>query len=453
MELIQKQVQALNQQLLQSLELLQMSTMELEEYLRDLAQENPMVELNEDFSEMEQSRDNRLLDRLNWLEDNDQQNYYYQRVEEEEFDPLARVGHEGGLEETLFRFISRQLYPLKLDEDTAQRVRYLAACLDQDGYLRIPLCELADNLSISVKELEPCLELLRSLEPAGIGAVDLSQCLELQLQRIHERGPALEIVRGHLEALAKRHYRSIATKLSISVKQVQQAERVIHELEPRPGAPFERPSQVPYILPDLFVEEMDGHLVVRLRNENHSMFHINRNYQALIRQSEDPEVKGYLIEKLHQAEGVLRSLEQRKSTLLRCAQAIVDGQLAFFCSGPQALRPMKMAEVAQKLDLHESTISRAVRDKYLQCSRGVFPMRYFFSRNATIHDTTQKEVGVAAAYALLRRLVDQEDKAHPMSDQSLCESMAALGCPISRRTVSKYRKELNIPNTSGRRLL
>ena len=148
MELIQKQVQALNQQLLQSLELLQMSTMELEEYLRDLAQENPMVELNEDFSEMEQSRDNRLLDRLNWLEDNDQQNYYYQRVEEEEFDPLARVGHEGGLEETLFRFISRQLYPLKLDEDTAQRVRYLAACLDQDGYLRIPLCELADNLSI-----------------------------------------------------------------------------------------------------------------------------------------------------------------------------------------------------------------------------------------------------------------------------------------------------------------
>ena len=136
MELIQKQVQALNQQLLQSLELLQMSTMELEEYLRDLAQENPMVELNEDFSEMEQSRDNRLLDRLNWLEDNDQQNYYYQRVEEEEFDPLARVGHEGGLEETLFRFISRQLYPLKLDEDTAQRVRDLAACLDQDGYLR-----------------------------------------------------------------------------------------------------------------------------------------------------------------------------------------------------------------------------------------------------------------------------------------------------------------------------
>ena len=109
MELIQKQVQALNQQLLQSLEMLQMSTMELEEYLRDLAQENPMVELNEDFSEMEQSRDNRLLDRLNWLEDNDQQNYYYQRVEEEEFDPLARVGHEGGLEETLFRFISRQL--------------------------------------------------------------------------------------------------------------------------------------------------------------------------------------------------------------------------------------------------------------------------------------------------------------------------------------------------------
>ena len=157
--------------------------------------------------------------------------------------------------------------------------------------------------------------------------------------------------------------------------------------------------------------------------------------------------------KFHQAEGVLRALEQRKSTLLRCAQAIVDGQQAFFYTGPQALRPMKMSEVAQKLDLHESTISRTVREKYLQCSQGVFPMRYFFSRNASTYDMAYREVGVVAAHALLRRLVDQENKAHPMSDQSLCESMAALGCPISRRTVSKYREELNIPNASGRRLL
>lgn len=448
MELLQSQVQHLSQQQLQSVELLQMSAAELEEYLHNLAQENPVVELDDSRPEPERPQDDELLRRLKWLDDNDRQNRYYQHVGEEELDPLARIGTEGGLEETLFRFISRQLYTMDLDEDTAQTIRYLAACLDGDGYLRVSVEELAANLGRPAAHIERCLGLLRTLEPAGVGAENLSQCLELQ--RIHAQGPVLDIVRDHLEALAKRHYRAIASKLSISVEEVQQAERMIRELEPRPGAPFEQPGQVQYILPDVFLEEEDGVLVAKLRGGERPPIQVSGYYRTLLKQSDDREVKTYLTEKLRQADGVLRALEQRDSTLRRCAQCIADWQREFFREGPRMLRPMRLADVAQELGLHESTISRAVREKYLQCSRGVYPMSYFFSRSATTQ-TGGAEVGAAAAKALLGRLVEREDKEHPMSDQKLCEAMAELGCPISRRTVAKYREELNIPSASGRK--
>lgn len=450
MELLQSQIQHLSQQQLQSIELLQMSAPELEAYLQDLAQENPVVELEEGSEELEHPKEDELLHRLCWLEDNDRQNRYYQQIGEDELDPLARIGTEGGLEETLFRFLSRQLYPLELDEGTAQTVRYLAACLDTDGYLRVPLHELADNLALPLCEMERCVEILRSLEPAGVGAANLAQCLELQLHRIHETGPALEIVHSHLEALAKHHYRSIADKMSITVEQVQQAQQIIQELEPRPGAPFEQAAGTQYILPDVFVEEEDGAFFVRLRGGDRPPFHVNQYYRGLWKQSQDREVKDYLLDKLRQADSVLRALKQRESTLLRCAQVIADHQQEFFHTGAQGLQPMRMADVAQALQVHESTISRTVRNKYMQCCRGVYPMNYFFSRSATTKDTGAV-VGATAARALLQRLVERENKSRPLSDQKLSEKMAELGCPISRRTVAKYREELRIPNASCRK--
>lgn len=450
MELLQNQVQRLSQQQLQSVELLQMSTLELEAYLRELAQENPVVELEEGRMEPERPQDEDLLRRLNWLDDNDSQNRYYQHMGEEELDPLARVSTEGGLEESLFRFLSRQLYQLDLDENTAQTVRYLAACLDEGGYLRPPLQELADDLSLPLEQLERCVGILRGLEPAGVGAADLSQCLELQLRRIHETGAALEIVHSHLEALAKRHYRAIAADLDIPLEEVYRAEKLIQQLEPRPGSLFEQPSQIQYILPDVFVEEVEGRLVARLRGGERPPFQISAYYRNLMARTEDREVRDYLSGKLRQAEVVLRGLEQRDSTLRRCAQAIADRQEDFFRVGPQAMAPMRLIDVAEDLGLHESTISRAIREKYLQCSRGVYPMNYFFTRRATAQ-TPEGQVGGTAARSLLQRLIEREDKSAPLSDQKLSDQMAQLGCPISRRTVAKYREELAIPNTAGRR--
>ena len=440
MELIQSQVQRLSQQQLQGVELLQMSAQELESYLRELSQENPVVELEEHFAPAQESpREEDLLRRLRWLEDNDRQNHYYQHIDEEELDPLVRVSGTGGLEETLVRFISRQLDRLGVEEELDRAVRYLAACLDGGGYLRFSLEELSGQTGIPLSRMKQALALLHSLEPAGVGAADLSQCLELQLLRIGAEGPALAIVRDHLEALAKRHYRAIASALGITVEQVREAEGIIRELEPRPGAVFEQPEQVAYIQPDVFVAEEEGRFVARTRGGERPPFRISAYYRDLLSQSGEQEVREYLTGKLRQAEGVLWAIGQRERTLLRCAQAITERQQDFFRLGPQALVPLRMADVAQELGVHESTVSRSIREKYLQCARGVYPMSYFFSRSATA-DQSGAAVGGTAARALLKQLLDQEDKSRPLSDQKLSEEMERQGCPISRRTVAKYRE-------------
>lgn len=443
MELLQKQTQTLDQRQIRRLEVLQMSAAELWNYLQEFSQENPVVDLN-DAAPTEPDKGDRQLQHLRWLADSDRQNRWYQR--DYESDPIARVGVGGGLEETLPQFIGRQLDRLRLDGDTARTVGFLASCLDGDGYLRTPLDELSGDSGIPLPLMERSLTVLRTLEPAGVGAESLSQCLALQLERAGVGGPALAIVRDHLEALARHRYRSIAGKLGVSVDEVLAAQRTIRELDPRPGAVFEQPGHTAYVYPDIFVEAGDGRFVARARAGDRPAFQINGYYRELLANSGQPEVKDYLRRKVQAAQDVLDAIAQRQDTLLRCAQAIVDRQEDFFRVGEPALRPLRMADVAEAVGIHESTVSRAVREKYLQCRQGVYPLGWFFSRGGA-----GDGMGGTAARAALRRLIDGEDKAHPLSDRMLCEALAAEGCPVSRRTVAKYRDELNIPGASGRK--
>ena len=449
MKLAAKQTQSLTPQQMQTIQLLQFSALELEEYIRELALDNPLVEPEEPVPPPEEAQDDKLTAKLRWLEENDRQNHFYQRIEDEELDPLARVATDGGLEETLYRFIARQLPPLGLAEDQAQAVLFLAACLDRNGYLSAPLEELARDVGTDVQALEPALEILRGLEPAGVGAADLSECLALQLRRLAVTGPAADIVRDHLEALARHRYRSIAAKLDIPLAQVMQAAHTIRELEPRPGAMFLQPEQVPYIIPDVYVEQTEQGLAARVGQSRTPTFRINAYYRSLLSDSEDREVREYLSAKLHQANNVLWAIGQRERTILRCAQIIAERQSAFFLEGPRALVPLRMVDVAEQMGVHESTVSRAVRGKYLQCVQGVFPMSYFFSRPACEGGKT--DMGGAAARSLLVRLIGEEDKRRPLSDQKLADRMREQGCCLSRRTVAKYRDELHIPDAAGRR--
>ena len=448
MRLVQEQRQQLSQQQLQNLTLLRMSTLELRDYVQELSNSNPLVEIDDLPPAPVPADRGSLEDKLRWLAENDNQNRFTTSSVSEDADPFLRAGNAGGLEETLPRFIERQLDRLPLDKTEKGLILYLAECLDADGYLRAPLEELAADVGADAALLRSALRRLQALEPAGIGAATLSECLLLQLERARISGAAVEICRHHMDALARQNYRSIAQKLKVPEAEVLAAAEIIRQLEPRPGAIFQPEEAVAYVLPDVYVEEKDGELSVRLSSGEQTPFHISAYYLDLLRSTPDRDVKEYLTARLRQAENVLYAIHSRSSTLLRCTESITQRQRDFFLYGGE-LRMLRMSDVARELSIHESTVSRAVRGKYLQCSRGLFPLGFFFSASAV--KNRPSELGGTAARSILKKLIRSEDPEHPLSDQKLCENMAAQGCPISRRTVAKYRSELNIPGASARK--
>lgn len=445
-----KQEQQLSARQLQSLQVLQMSRIDLLRCLNTLAEENPVVDLEtpaaeETFSDTADD----LERRLHWLEDvgpGPGRTAY--TPEEETLSPVDRIGTDGGLWETLPLFLRRQIADLPVSRTDKALLCYLSDCLDDDGYMRFSDAELAEGLSAPEEQVSRGMARLRRLEPAGVGARDLPQCLLLQLERLGDESAAVPIVRAYLEPLGRGRFRAIAAALGIPEEEVRRALAKIRQLDPYPGRQFCRAERPAHILPDILVTEQDGVYVCDESRVARAEFRISSFYRQLYDTTDDPEVRQYLKGKLQQADHMLRAVHQRRSTLLRCGMFIARHQQDFFRLGSRGLHPLRMTDAAAELELHVSTVSRALKDKYLQCAWGVFPMDYFFSGNAISGgDTT-----AGSACALLRELVAGEDRAHPLSDEALCAAMKARGCDISRRTVAKYRQQLGIPNSAQRML-
>lgn len=449
MILQQSQQHELKQWQVLHLNILQMSATELDSYLQELEQSNPLVERDGAYEVAADPLPSRMLDRLAWLEDDDYQNRYYQSTEEERADPLSRMGDDGGLDDTLERFLARQIQRLRLDEADERALLLLAAHLDEDGYLRQDLDALSALLHQPRARLEALLPTLQSLDPAGVGARDLAECLTLQLQRLGYSGAPVTLVQTCLERLAKHQYRSAAQQLDTSVETIHQWEQIIRSLDPRPGAAFQKSPQAAYLYPDVVVEDDADGLHVRLTHGDRAPFRINAFYKGLLSSSNDPAVHQYVSEKLQQAQQILQAVADRDSTLLRCMEHIVAQQADFFRQGPKALKPLRLADVAQALSVHPSTVSRAIREKYLQCSSGAYPISYLFSGKSS--QQPGDSMAAEAARRLLRELIEQEDKAAPLSDQQLCALLAQRDCVLSRRTVAKYREQLQIPCATGRK--
>lgn len=448
-----EQTQQISWRQLQSIRVLQMNQLELDTYLQQQAQENPMIDPDSiEFSApMELSEEKGFLQRMRWLEDNDVQNrFFHSNNDDDESDPLARIGTPGGLELSLSRFLHFQIDALYPKPDYTQLMYILASNLDENGYLRTPLEDLASQYSIPLLQFEEALRELQKLDPSGVGARDLAECLSLQLERQGETGTALTIARHHLTDLALSHYHRIATQLGIAPAVVKEAKERIQALDPRPGSIFASTSSTAFVVPDLIVLKDGEHYVVRMREGVRAPFKFSSYYADLLKETDDPEVRRYLSEKLLQAQDILFVVEHRRSTLLRCAKFLVERQERFLLEGEQALLPLTLADVAAELGLHESTVSRALNGKYIQCIGGVYPLNVFLSRQASSHPE-QGEVSSKAARAMLREIIDAEDKLHPLSDQKLSEKLKQLGCTLSRRTVAQYRQEMNIPSAVGRK--
>lgn len=440
----------------QSMEILQMGSQELLEYIQDQVQENPVLEMEEKYGKGD---DTAVLQRkLEWLESTDAQNRYYhqQDTEDDEKDPISNYGTVDEREENLYLYVLSQLEVMDLEPELLPVGRFLVESLNQNGWLDESVEDLAEELGKPVEEVEKALAAVQSLEPAGVGARNLSECLVLQLQRRHEDSElAIRIARDYLDPLSKSRYGLIAKSLGVCQEEVRTACDLIRTLNPRPGGGFAARENLVYINPDLFVVNFPDHFELLTNDYFFPDLNISGYYCRMLKSTEDNEVKDYLMGKVRQAKWVVHSIEQRRSTLLRCAECILELQEEFFRRGPGHLKPMCLADIAQKVGVHESTVSRTVRDKYLQCASGVYPLSYFFSRSlgapAARPGTEENTSSPDFAKALLKKLIGGEDKHKPLSDQKLCERMAREGCELSRRTVAKYRDELGIPSTTGRK--
>ncbi|KXL54038.1 RNA polymerase sigma-54 factor [Anaerotignum neopropionicum] len=446
LQLAQKQI--LSQRMQQSVEILQMNTITLSEYMNELTQENPLLEWQE--APMEQpARDDKLLCKLEWLKEADEQNRSLYRVEmEDERDRKETIGRRE--RESLREYLLFQINILKVDEGVKHVLRFLAQSTEESGYLEQGALEAAEG-KFHLKRAcsTDILGLLQSLDPPGVGARSLEECLMIQLKQKNASPLAINMVEKHLEDLAKNKINRVAKQLKVSLEEAKDAFDEIRKCEPKPGQGFISEKPVEYILPDIFVEIREGQPVVSLNSSATPKLFISHAYVNILKEGAAQETKEYISNKMKQAEWAIQCISKREETLLGTANCIVARQEDFFMHPNGQLKPLRMADIAECMQVHESTVSRAVRDKYLQCSRGVFPLHAFFSKALTSEKTGT--ISADSIQQKLKLLIEGENKKKPLSDRELTEKLQEEGIQISRRTVAKYRESMGIAGTSGRK--
>lgn len=421
-------------QMMHSVAILQMNAQELLEHLERLMEENPVLE-QEDVSELYGSYE-ALRQQAGWIDGGVRGAAplaAQQGLCREQGAPDREI-------EGLPAFLWDQLERKGLPKPLLSLSKYMAGLLDADGRLEEEDLEALRGLNIPQALICQALETVQSLEPAGVGARSLAECLALQLRRKGTASAAaIEIAERFLPKLERGHYGPILHELGISLEQLRCAQREIAVLEPYPGRAFAPEERTVYIRPDVFILELDGEWKAVLNSFYLPKLSISTYYTHLLKDCQDRETRRYLRGKLQQAQWVMESLERRGATLRRCAQAVLEAQRPFFAGQSRELTPMSLLNLSDELSLHPSTVSRAIRDKYLQCRQGTYPLRFFFSRAVGLQGPSQQ-----AVKQKLLALVQGEDPRHPLSDQRLCQMLADRGVQVARRTVAKYRMELGI---------
>ncbi|MBO9129918.1 RNA polymerase factor sigma-54 [Bacillus sp. 165] len=416
---------AMTQELRQAITMLQYNAQELTEFLYEQSLDNPLIEL----SSFEVSK--RKTKSTSSTTENRMEVYSNNNV-------------------TIQEHLTNQLRYLKINEKEKRALTFIILNIDENGYLQETDEELARFLSISVTEVIRYVQMVQGLEPAGVGARNLQECLLLQLKRLQDGDPIAEvIVEHHFDCFAKKDWKQLGTALKCSTAELQAAVDVIISLQPRPGIPFSHEGPM-YIVPDLIVTKEQGKLVIKLNQGNMPKIEVHSEYSALMNSKAEKEIVSYLSEKYQHVQWILKSLEQRKRTLINVMEVIVDKQREFFTEGPLYLKPLSLKEVAEILELHESTISRATRNKYVRTPYGLFEMKSFFSGALATTDDTA--ISTTRVKQLIKALVDEENKKKPLSDQKIVELLEhEHEIILSRRTVAKYREQLNIPSSSRRK--
>ena len=446
-----EQKQVLSQRMIQSAQILQMSSQELEKYVEEMALENPVIDITEPPAP--EDLDAEKLRKYEWLNSLDDQNRstYYQKDFSDDDRPDTEWNFPVNEGETLRDYLWSQVITGDYTKKETEILEYILESLDSTGYLKEDLSAIAGDFGITTAQAENLLFKLQELEPAGVCARSLSECLTLQAKRLHILTPELHtLLNEYLDLVAKNQLPVISKRLKIPVDEVSRLCQIVKKLNPKPGSSFCSREQLSYIVPDVTIVKFKEHFEILLNEYLYPDIQVNGYYRQLSKAESDPETSAYLQDKIRQAEWVKDCIAKRCSTLLNVAQSILHFQEDFFTNGTSFLKPLRLCDVAQEISVHESTVSRAVRDKYLQCSWGVFPMNFFFSKGISAA-AGKEDMSVTKIKQLLAEIIAHENKKKPFSDRALGEELEKNEISISRRTVAKYRQELNIPDASGRK--
>jgi len=471
-------------QLQQAIRLLQLSTMDLQTEIQQTLEENPMLEIEEEStgSTSEREQQNKSESELNQQDEQLDLERTHDLPDElpvdsewEDIYDIATAGISNAIQaggenisdylenqsmqgDTLAEHLLWQLRNMSTsDTDFAIGIAIIDA-INDDGYLTESAEEiragLVDELDIELDEVEAVLHLIQHFDPIGVGARDLKECLLLQLNQLDESTEGLAdvrmLIRDHLEQIGSRDYARLLKSTRLSEEKLQELITFIQSLNPKPGSTIS-PNRAEYIIPDIFVRKVNGEWTISLNPESAPKIRINPLYAGYVKKSGRGKDSSYLRNSMQEARWFLKSLQSRSDTLLRVGKAIVDRQRLFLEYGDEGMKPMVLRDIAEELDMHESTISRVTTQKYMHTPRGVFEFKFFFSSHVSTADGG--ECSATAIRAMVKKLIENENPRKPMSDNKISAFLVKEGINVARRTVAKYREAMSIPPSNERKRL
>jgi len=449
----------------QAIKLLQLTKLELVQAVRQELVENPLLEevTSDEILEAEEnggikeetqpedtfSEEERLISEVDW------EDYFNDNVQ---LDSNYKDKQDIPSWENTFvkppSLHEHLLWQLRLSTSTPQEHKIgeqIIGNIDEYGYLQASLAEIAQATQATEKEVARVLKLIQSFEPAGVGARSLEECLLLQVKEPEPRAGLLrQLIQNHLPNLERKRYGAIANSLRISLDQVIELSQIIASYDPKPGRQF-NPDQVRYVIPDVFVYKVDDEYVVVLNDEGIPRLRISNVYKKILRKGANvpPATRKYMEEKFRSAVWLIRSIQQRQSTLYKVTKSIVKFQRDFLDDGISGLKPLTLKDVAQDISMHESTVSRVTTNKYVHTPRGIYELKYFFHSGLCANDG--EEVSSVRIKDLIKKIVATEDKTRPLTDIQILNILRQQGINIARRTITKYREALNILPSSRRK--
>ncbi|EHQ9852537.1 RNA polymerase factor sigma-54 [Escherichia coli] len=463
---------AMTPQVQQAIRLLQLSTLELQQELQQALESNPLLEQIDTHEEIDtrETQDSETLDTADALE---QKEMPEELPLDASWDTIYTAGtpsgtsgdyiddelpvYQGETTQTLQDYLMWQVELTPFSDTDRAIATSIVDAVDDTGYLTVPLEDILESMGdeeIDIDEVEAVLKRIQRFDPVGVAAKDLRDCLLIQLSQFDKTTPWLEearlIISDHLDLLANHDFRTLMRVTRLKEDVLKEAVNLIQSLDPRPGQSIQT-GEPEYVIPDVLVRKHNGHWTVELNSDSIPRLQINQHYASMCNNARNDGDSQFIRSNLQDAKWLIKSLESRNDTLLRVSRCIVEQQQAFFEQGEEYMKPMVLADIAQAVEMHESTISRVTTQKYLHSPRGIFELKYFFSSH--VNTEGGGEASSTAIRALVKKLIAAENPAKPLSDSKLTSLLSEQGIMVARRTVAKYRESLSIPPSNQRKQL